>query len=198
MPHVYVTYGHLSQAAVYFHALTTQPTPSAEAARLPHLRALLHDVDPGLPVLSVGTRATYRDRTPMLVLMRTAARLFGVFGLAALVLAATGIYGVKAYVVARRTREIGIRMALGAARGEVIWVVAREGLLVGAAGLAAGAALSVLAGFGLRSLTYAARGVDLGVMAATVGVLLAAAVMASLVPARRAMHVDPVRALRVE
>jgi predicted permease len=198
VPHLYVTYGHSSQAAVYFHALTTQPTPSAEAARLPGLRALVHDVDPDLPVLAVDTRATFRDRTPMLVLMRTAARLFGVFGLAALVLAATGIYGVKAYLVARRTREIGIRMALGAQPGRMIWLVAREGFLVGVAGLAAGAALSVLAGFGLRSMTYAARGVDPGVMAVTMCALLATAVMASLVPARRAMHVDPVRALRVD
>ncbi len=198
VPHVYVTYGRLSQAAVYFHALTTQPTPSAEAARLPGLRLLFRDVDPDLPVLAVDTRATYRDRSPMLVLMRTAARLFAVFGLAALVLAASGIYGVKAYVVARRTHEIGIRMALGAARGEVIWLIAREGLLVGLAGLAAGAVLSVVAGFGLRSMTYAARGIDFAVMAVTIAVLFFAAVMASLVPARRALNIDPVRALRAD
>jgi putative ABC transport system permease protein len=198
VPHVYVTYGHLSQAAVYFHALTTQPTPPAEAARLPGLRLLFRDIDPDLPVLAVDTRATYRDRSPMLVLMRTAARLFAVFGLAALVLAASGIYGVKAYVVARRTHEIGIRMALGAAPGEVIWVIAREGLLVGLTGLAAGAALSVVAGFGLRSMTYAARGVDTAVMAVTIAVLFVAGVMASVVPARRALNIDPVRALRVD
>jgi putative ABC transport system permease protein len=198
MPHIYVTYGHASQTAVYLHALTTQPTPSAEASRLAGLRALLHEVDPDLPILALDTRATYRDRSPMLVLMRTAARLFAVFGLAALVLAAAGIYGVKAYVVARRTHEIGIRMALGAARGEVIWLIAREGLLVGVAGLAVGAALSVVAGFGLRSMTYAARGADSSVMAVTIAVLFLAAVMASLVPARRALNIDPVLALRAD
>jgi predicted permease len=198
VPHIYLTYGHASQAAVYLHALITQRTPSAEASRLSDLRALLHEVDPDLPILALDTRATYREGTPMLVLMRTAARLFAVFGLAALVLAAAGIYGVKAYVVARRTHEIGIRLALGAARGEVIWLIAREGLLVGVAGLAAGAALSVVAGFGLRSMTYAARGVDVAVMAVTIALLFFAAVMASLAPARRALNIDPVRALRAD
>jgi predicted permease len=120
------------------------------------------------------------------------------FALLALTLAAIGIYGVLAYSVARRTREIGVRMALGAARGRVVRMVLRDSLTPVAAGSLAG----VVAGLGLtrlmRTLLYAVSATDPATFASGVAVLLGVAVVASIVPAARAAKVDPAVALREE
>jgi predicted permease len=196
VPHVYVPYAGDPRAAVYFHVRTSAPTADADAALLPSIRDDFRTIDAEVPVLAIGTRAMFRDRGIILAVVRTGARVFAVFGLAALLLAAVGVYGVKAFVVSRRTREIGIRVALGATRSRVVWLIAREGLSVGLVGLGIGAVLSVLTGIGLRSMTYENHGPDATMLALTFGVLLAVSLLAGAIPARRATRIEPVRALR--
>ena len=129
---------------------------------------------------------------------RLIARLTSLFGLLALLLAAIGLYGVTAYTVVRRTPEIGIRMALGAARGQVIGMVMRGALLQTAAGLAIGVPLAMLCVRFVKSQLFDIVHVDTVVMAGAIGVLVAAACVAGMIPARRAASIDPVKALRVE
>ena len=129
---------------------------------------------------------------------RLIARLTSLFGLLALLLAAIGMYGVTAYTVARRTPEIGIRMALGAARGRVIGMVMRGALLQAAGGLGIGVPLAMLCVRFVKSQLFDIARVDTMVMTGAIGVLVAAACVAGMIPARRAASIDPVRALRVE
>jgi predicted permease len=194
--HIYTPLSQDFRADVYFHVRTLAATPEAEAAMLPILRQALREVDPSLPILRVETRAQYAARNFMLAVFRLGAAIFGVFGAVALLLASIGVYGVKAYIVSRRTREIGIRMALGATPTSVVSLVIREGAVLTAVGLAIGLGLSVLAAVGLRSLLFQASPFD---PLATVGALvflLAAAFAASWIPARRATKVAPITALR--
>ncbi len=194
--HLYTPLSQDFRADVYFHITTAAPTPEAEAAMLPVIRQALREVDSTLPVLRLETRTQYADRNFMLAVVRLGAAIFGVFGIVALVLATIGVYGVKAYIVSRRTREIGIRMALGATPNSVVSLVIKEGAVLSAVGLTIGLGLSVLAGIGMRSLLFQASPID---PLATVGalvVLVIAAIAASWIPARRATKVAPVTALR--
>ena len=194
--HIYTPLSQDFRADVYFHITTAAPTPEAEAAMLPVIRQALREVDSTLPVLRLETRTQYADRNFMLAVVRLGAAIFGVFGIVALVLATIGVYGVKAYIVSRRTREIGIRMALGATPNSVVSLVIKEGAVLSAVGLTIGLGLSVLAGIGMRSLLFQASPID---PLATVGalvVLVIAAVAASWIPARRATKVAPITALR--
>jgi ABC-type antimicrobial peptide transport system permease subunit len=129
---------------------------------------------------------------------RLIARLTSLFGLLALLLAAIGLYGVTAYTVVRRTPEIGIRMALGAARGRVIGMVMRGALVQTALGLAIGVPTAMLCVRFVKSQLFDIARVDTSVMAAAVGVLVAAACVAGMIPALRAASIDPVKALRIE
>ena len=130
--------------------------------------------------------------------MRAAASVFTTFGALALFLAVIGLYGVKAYVVSRRTREIGIRMALGADRGNVLWLVLREGLVLTLAGLGIGLLLSVGTAQLLSSLLYEVSTLDPVVFILATLLLAASTLLASYVPARRATRVVPMVALREE
>jgi predicted permease len=187
--HLFLPYGLDPRASVYVLIQTRATTAAAEAALLPGLSRAFKTAAPDLPALSIETRPMYRDRGIVLALVRTAARIFGAFGLAALVLAAIGVYGVKAYVVSRRTREIGIRLALGASRPNVLWLVTREGLIVAAVSLLAGVGLSIPAGLGLQSM--------MSDNLASLPILVAL-FAAGLIPARRAMRIQPTTALRTE
>jgi predicted permease len=129
---------------------------------------------------------------------RLIARLTSLFGLLALLLAAIGLYGVTAYTVVRRTPEIGIRMALGAARSQVIGTVMRGAMLQAIAGLAIGIPVAIFCVRYVKSQLYEITGVNVPVMAIAVGVLVLTAAIAGLIPARRAASIDPVRALRIE
>jgi putative ABC transport system permease protein len=124
--------------------------------------------------------------------------LLGLFGVLALVLAAVGIYGVISYAVSLRTRELGIRMALGAARSDVLGMVIRQGLVLVATGLAVGFAASVMLTRFLASLLFEVRPVDLATSLAVTLILAAVALMANYLPARKASRVDPIVALRCE
>ena len=136
------------------------------------------------------------DRT--LVAEKLVARLTSVLGALAIVLACIGLYGLLSYDVARRTREVGIRMALGAEQGHVLWMVARRGItlvFVGAAG-GIGAALGVTRF--LASMLYDVRANDPATIAGAAALLGLVALAACWIPARRAMRVDPMVALRYE
>jgi ABC-type antimicrobial peptide transport system permease subunit len=124
--------------------------------------------------------------------------LLGAFAGIALTLAAVGIYGLVAYTVSRRTREIGLRMALGAARTDVLRMVVRQGMTLVAVGLAVGLALALALSRVLGSLLYEVSAWDPATFAAVAVVLLAIALVASWIPARRATRVDPLAALRYE
>jgi putative ABC transport system permease protein len=121
-----------------------------------------------------------------------------VFASCATLLAAIGLFGVLSYVVGERTHELGIRIALGATPREVVLDVARRALPAVLGGLLVGVLGSALAGGALRGLLFEARGLDLAVLGPVVGAMVVTAVLALLLPARRAVAVDPAVALRAE
>jgi putative ABC transport system permease protein len=162
--------------------------PSAAAA----IRAL----DPDLPMADLRTMAQVVAGTT--ADDRLNGALFGGFALVALLLAAGGVYGVLSFVVAQRTREIGLRMALGAGRGRILRDVVREGMGAALLGTALGSVGAWLAARTLRGLVYGAGIMDLGLFVVVALILLAAALLACAVPARRAAAVDPMAALRQE
>jgi ABC-type antimicrobial peptide transport system permease subunit len=133
-----------------------------------------------------------------LLLPRICATLLGVFGMVGLTLAVIGLYGLLSYSVRRRTQEIGIRMALGARPGSVLKMVLGQGLTLTSVGLAIGLAIAVAVGRFAASLLYGISGTDHITLLTVPAVLFAAALVAIVLPARRAAKVDPVVALRNE
>jgi len=151
-------------------------------------------MDPNVPVMRVRTLA--QDVNANLDRERLIALLSGFFGVLALALASVGLYGVMAYAVAQRTREVGLRLALGAQRSDVIRMIVRESLAPVMAGIAAGAALALsrlVAG-----LLYGVAPRDPVSLLVAVVAMLAVALLASAIPARRASRVEPGTALRHE
>ena len=140
------------------------------------------------------------NSTYLLALMpaRLTGAVLGIFGLLGLGLAAIGLYGVMSYTVAQRTREIGIRMAIGAGRGDVIRLLMRQGLALVAFGTGIGLAFAVGAAKLARSQLYGSGGFDMITFAAVPIVLLSVAALAIWIPSRKASGVDPVMALRRE
>jgi len=126
------------------------------------------------------------------------ALLFGSFAAVALVLAALGIYGVMSFVVAQRTHEIGLRMALGAGRGEVLRLVLREGMLTALVGAVIGSLGAYFVGRAMQGMWFGVGAMDPAAFSIVAVVLLTSAMLACLVPARRAASVDPMTALREE
>jgi predicted permease len=162
----------------------------------PDVRRAISDVDPDLPIAGFNTLAqavasTLQVRRVMLVLL-------GIFAATALLLACVGIYGVISYSVAQRTREVGIRMALGADAGSVVALILRQGVGLVLVGIVIGIAASVGAGFLLASQLYGTTNGDPMVLAAVVLALLGVAAVATWLPARRASRVNPAIALRSE
>ena len=162
----------------------------------PQVARALSEADPNLTVISIRTLREQADRT--VDQQRAVAGLAGLFGVVALALAAIGLYGVTAYSVARRTTEIGVRMALGADRRRVMALILGGAFRRVAAGLLLGLPLAVGAGYLLSSQLYGVRFWDPAALLAATGALTLAALLASLVPAARAAALAPMRALRTE
>jgi ABC-type antimicrobial peptide transport system permease subunit len=131
-------------------------------------------------------------------MVRAAAAMLSIFGGLALTLAAVGVYGIKAYAVSRRTREIGIRMALGAKPGEVVRMILREGLVMTLSGVVLGFLLALGIGRAFSRMLYQVSPVDPVAFTLAPSVLLAAALLACWLPARRAASIEPMQALRAE
>jgi ABC-type antimicrobial peptide transport system permease subunit len=162
------------------------------------LRQELRTVDDRLPVLALTSMQGFHDGSLGLWGVRMGGRLLTTFGGLALILAVVGVYGVKSYVVSRRTREIGIRMALGARPMSVLWLVLREGVWLTAIGLAIGLPLAALVGSALGGMLYQVSPLDPIVFALAPTVLALAATAACYLPARRATRIMPLTALRTE
>jgi predicted permease len=159
-------------------------------------REVLRQLDADLPMYGVRTMQERLDRS--LWARRAYSWLFGAFAIVALVLAAAGIYGVISYAVSQRTREIGIRMALGAQPGQVLGEVLRSGMLLVGIGLAAGLAGALAAMRLLDSLLFGVSSRDLTIYGLVALAVACVGVLANLLPARRAASIDPIRALRFE
>jgi predicted permease len=176
-------------------AATVVVRTSAAPATLTHdLREAIRRVDPQQPVTSIETIEQVRDNS--LAPRKLTATLLGLFALLALAITAAGIGGVLAFSVSQRTNEIGIRMALGASRGAVLWMVLRQGLLLVAIGLAVGTAAALALGHLATSVLYGVEPSDPATLVGVILVLLGVAATACLLPARRATAINPLVALR--
>ncbi len=160
------------------------------------VRQQINALDPNMAVFNIETMQEHVDKS--LLLPRISALLLGIFGVIGLTLAAIGLYGVMSYSVRRRTREIGIRMALGAKRPAVLRMILRQGLILTGIGLVIGLAIAFALGRFTASVLYGTSGTDPLTFVTVSLVLLATAVAAVLVPAVRAAHVEPTTALRYE
>jgi putative ABC transport system permease protein len=194
---VYVPY---TQPPIYFRTppsmalmVRSAGDPDVLAAGIRHEVAGL---DAELPVFQIRTMAEYVDS--MLEQPRLSMAVLAAFGTLALLLATVGIYGVLSYSVSQRTREIGIRMALGATRGSVLRGIMREGALISAAGVVMGVAGALACMRFIGDLLFGVSPTDLATYVAIPSVLFAVALCATLIPARRATKVDPIVALRYE
>jgi predicted permease len=197
-PHIYVPFGQQYMADMHIH-LRTAPMDADTATRfLGTVRQEIRAVDGVLPVLGVTSMRSHVESSSDYWLMQTGTRMFSLFGGIALLLAVIGLYGVRAYSVARRTREIGIRMALGASSAETQQMVMREGLQLMAVGTGIGLVLSLLLNSVLAGMLFQVSGADPLVFSVAVLLLGGVSMLACYVPARRAARIDPMVALRYE
>jgi predicted permease len=173
-------------------------TAQDERALLPTLVSTIHRLDAGLMTGFPRTMADQVNNSPAAYLRRSSASLAMGFAVVALILGVIGMYGVIAYSVSQRTREIGVRIALGAQRHAVYQLVLKEAAWLMGVGVAVGLLCSIGAAALLRSLLFGTKAEDPGTLAAVTAVLIFSAFMASIVPAHRAASVDPVAALRAE
>lgn len=190
--HVYLPLAQDYQPGVSLHVRTA----GDPEALLPVVAREVEAIDPGLPFYDVSTlpRMVYRS----LWASRMGATLFGTFGLLALVLSAVGIYGTTAFLLSQRTREMGIRMALGARRGQVVGLVVRQGMLVFAVGLSLGLAGALAFSSALARLLVGIDAHDAATFWGTSLVFALVALMANWLPAARSVSLDPMTVLRQE
>jgi predicted permease len=193
-PAVYVPITQVEKPGGYNYLVVRTSNDPGKATK--EIESALWSVDPLQPVTQIQTmdeliETDVADRTRPMILL-------GVFAGLALVLACIGVYGVLAYAVAQRTREIGVRMALGAKPLDVTRMILERGMKLSAAGLLAGAALAAGLSLLLRSLLFGVKPAEPLVYGSTAGVLLLVALAACLIPAQRAANVDPIVALRDE
>jgi predicted permease len=193
-PRAMAYYPH-SQRSDYINNFVVRFTGPQDAI-VPQIRRAIHDVNPNLPVDEIVSLSEHVGRS--LVQQKLIARLAAFFGLLALLLACVGLYGVLSYSVARRSNEIGIRMALGARRGNVLWLVLRESLGLTAGGVIIGAVAAIFSTKLAASLLFGLKPTDPLTIAGATLLLIAVATLAGFLPARRASRVDPMVALRDE
>ncbi len=165
-------------------------------AILPAARKVVQQMDPDLPLIRPMTQRAQFDTTISRQLLF--ARLAGFFGFLAIVLVATGLYGALAYRVSMRTAEIGVRMAVGARRGQVVWMILKDSLLLTAVGVVVGVPLATLVSRALSASLYGVKPLDAATYLLAVAGVAAVALAASALPAGRAASIDPMRALRTD
>jgi predicted permease len=200
-PHVYVPFGQTPfeerfDTTMHLHVRAADGVETATL--LDPLRNELESVDAALPVLSLQTMVEHRDRGLFMWAVRAGGRIFSMLGALALFLAVVGVYGVKAFLVARRTREIGVRMALGATPGDVMRQMLRESLGVTVAGLVFGLVLAAAISQLVGALLYGVSPLDPLVLTVSATLLAASLLLAAYLPTRRATRIDPTTALRHE
>ena len=196
--HIYIPFGQKYRSSVTFHLKTGRLNHQAEAALLRTIRETIRSIDPGIPILSVQTFQGFHHNSFWVWLIGMGGRLFAVFRGLALFLAVIGLYGVRAYDVARHTRQIGICIALGATKKNVLLMALKKGLIISCIGLGLGLPLALCTGCLLSSLLYDVSGTDLATFVLVPMFLIFTIVIACLIPAGRAAKVDPMEALRYE
>ena len=174
-----------------------QPSTTEESL-LPVLASAVHEIDPGISTFAPRTMIDIVTQSQPAYLRRSSAALVGAFAAIAWLLGVVGLYGTVAYSVSQRTREIGIRMALGGAQGGVRGLIVREAATLILTGLSLGAVCAVGAAVSMKGLLFGVSSWDAPTIVAAAALLGASAIVASLVPARRASRVDPAIALRAE
>jgi predicted lysophospholipase L1 biosynthesis ABC-type transport system permease subunit len=193
-PALYVPF---NQGPSRFFSLAVR-TSQDEKSVFRSLATAIHEVEPGAIIYGESTMADRINRSPEAHLHRCSAWLTGGFAAIAFVLEIVGLYGVVAYSAGRRTREIGIRMALGASPASVHRLILREATWLAIAGIAIGAVCSVIAAALIRRLLFGVQPWDAATLCAVMATLAVSAVLAAYIPAHRAASVSPVEALRAE
>jgi len=194
VPAVYYPFQQNADSNLFL-VVRTEPAP---APMMPSLVRTIHQVDPNLGVRNEFVMDDRINDSPAAFLNRSSAWLVGGFAASALLLGAIGLYGVIAYSVSQRTREIGVRMALGAQRGAVYRLILGQAGFVAAVGIVVGLACSIPAATLLRGLLFGVQSWDVPTLIAVAALLGVCALLASYLPARRAASVNPVDALRAE
>jgi predicted permease len=183
---------------IYIHLRVAGTAPGVERALVQSIGAQIRKIDPRLPVVSVTSLLNQHRNGSTVRQVRVAAKLATMFGTMALFLAGLGLYAVKGHMVASRTPEIGIRMALGATRRDVLVLVFLQGAASTFAGLSIGILLAAALAWVIRSGLYGISPIDPVSIGATVALLAAVSLLAGYIPARRAARIDPMVALRYE
>jgi predicted permease len=191
-PTMYVPYRQARLGSAVFE-LRTAALPTAAVGAV---REAVRQIDPNLPVTNVSTQLEQIDER--FAQERLFAQAYALFGALALVLASIGLFGLMSYSVSRRTNEIGIRMALGARRADVLRLVMRESMSLVAIGVVAGIVIAAVGSRLVATLLFEVPATDLATMSAAIGVMALVAAFAGYLPARRASRVDPMVALRYE
>lgn len=192
--HFYLPSGSSEQSRMFVYARAAAPQNGD--GMVTTVRDQLRAVDAGMPILSVKSFRAQHASSASVWLLNAAAQLFLTLGLSATFVAVVGLYGVRSYLVSRRTREFGVRMAIGASPMHVMSLVLREAAWTTSLGLAIGLVLGVLLGWGFSAIIYQVKPFDPVTLAFAAGTLALASVAASVVPARRAAQVMPMAALR--
>ncbi len=194
-PYVYFPLEQQYHSPVTLHVRTARDP----MALIPALRRVLAELDSTLPIYNVRTMDEHLRQSAMAMMpLRMAATVAGIQGILGLILAMMGIYGVVSYVTSQRTREIGLRIALGAGRKDVLRLVIREGWYLTWIGLVIGLVVALVLAFGLSRLLYGLNPFNLPVFAGVLALISVVALLASYLPARRAARVEPMEALRCD
>ena len=193
-PHVYTVSSSGDSTRMFVYARAAAPQ-NADAI-LSTVRERMRKTDPNLPVIYAKSFRSQHEGSAQVWILRAAAKMFLTLGLAAAFVAVIGLYGVRSYLVTRRTREFGIRMAIGASSADVLRLVLREAIATTAAGLTIGLGLGMLLGWGVSALLYQVSPFDPVTLGGATALLAVSSIVASLIPAKRAAGVLPMTALR--